>query len=153
MKDNNRLKKIVLWSLFIGWMIIVFYMSNQPASISDTQSGLVIKVISNIGIGLQSMSQEIVVFIVRKIAHFSEYFILAVIAYNLLICYKDKISSAIFTVMIVFLYACTDEIHQLFIVGRNGCFRDVLIDTFGGSTFILVVLLLKYIKKNKKIEK
>ena len=32
----------------------------------------------------------------------------------------------------VFLYACTDEFHQLFVPGRSGNFRDVIIDTSGG---------------------
>ena len=38
----------------------------------------------------------------------------------------------------VFLYACTDEFHQLFMDGRAGQFKDVLIDTAGGSTGILL---------------
>lgn len=149
MRDNDRLTKSVLWVLFLGWMILIFYMSHQPAVISDQQSGLVIKIINELGIKLQGVAKETVVFIVRKIAHYSEYFILAILAYNLLRCYKDKRRSVIFSVLIIFLYACTDEIHQLFVIGRNGCIRDVFIDTFGGSTYLVLVSIYNYFKKRK----
>ena len=36
------------------------------------------------------------------------------------------------TIIIIILYSCSDEIHQLFIPGRSGEIRDVLIDTLGG---------------------
>ncbi|HVO32731.1 MAG TPA: VanZ family protein [Elusimicrobiota bacterium] len=40
----------------------------------------------------------------------------------------------IFTVSLVltFLYACSDEYHQTFVPGRVGCLHDVLIDTASG---------------------
>ena len=41
---------------------------------------------------------------------------------------------------VTFLYASSDEIHQLFIPGRSGQFTDVLIDTSGGLAAILVVM-------------
>lgn len=149
MRDNDRITKSVLWVLFLGWMILIFYMSHQPAVISDQQSGLVIKIINELGIELQGVAKETVVFIVRKIAHYSEYFILAILAYNLLRCYKDKRRSVILSIFIIFLYACTDEIHQLFVIGRNGCMRDVFIDTFGGSTYLVLVSIYNYVKKRK----
>ena len=31
------------------------------------------------------------------------------------------------------MYASFDEVHQLFVLGRSGEFRDVLIDCIGGS--------------------
>ena len=33
--------------------------------------------------------------------------------------------------LICFLYACSDEIHQSFISGRDGNFLDVIIDSIG----------------------
>ena len=38
------------------------------------------------------------------------------------------------SIFLAFLYACSDEIHQLFIVGRTGRVLDVIIDTLGAST-------------------
>ena len=41
------------------------------------------------------------------------------------------------------LYACTDEIHQLFIQGRAGQLKDVLIDTIGSLTGIYIYKVVK----------
>ena len=46
------------------------------------------------------------------------------------------------SLLICFLYACSDEIHQLFVPGRSGEARDVLIDTLGaclGVSFYYLV--------------
>ena len=40
-----------------------------------------------------------------------------------------------------FLYACTDELHQIFVPGRSAQFRDVLIDTLGASFGTLITYL------------
>ena len=47
----------------------------------------------------------------------------------------------IFSEMCIILYAITDEIHQLFIPGRNGNVVDVLIDSCGGLIGIGVIWL------------
>ena len=50
---------------------------------------------------------------------------------------------------ICFLYACTDELHQLFIAGRSAEIKDVLIDSFGSLTSILLCNFI-YLKSNIK---
>ena len=50
------------------------------------------------------------------------------------------------------LYACTDEFHQIFVPGREGAFRDVIIDTCGGITLILLYNLIRGLK-NRYIRK
>ncbi|MFZ2371781.1 MAG: VanZ family protein, partial [Trichococcus flocculiformis] len=40
--------------------------------------------------------------------------------------------------LFVFLYASSDEFHQSFIPGRGPAFTDVLIDTAGGLTGIIL---------------
>jgi len=42
-----------------------------------------------------------------------------------------------------FLYACSDEIHQLFVPGRSGKFTDVLIDSAGALLAVLLCFLVK----------
>jgi len=41
-----------------------------------------------------------------------------------------------------FCYASTDEIHQLFIPGRSGQFKDVCIDTAGTAIGLLLLAIL-----------
>lgn len=58
------------------------------------------------------------------------------------------------SILLSFLYACTDEIHQIFVPGRSAQFRDVLIDTLGASFGTLIAyLILKLITKIKEHSK
>jgi VanZ family protein len=131
-------REIIYWILLVVWMIGIFVMSNQPANISDSQSGGVIKLLSSIGINMNSIFGQFANFIVRKCAHFLEYMTLACLAFNVLKLYFNARKVVVITIIFVFLYACSDEIHQLFIPGREGAIRDVIIDTFGGITLILL---------------
>ena len=52
------------------------------------------------------------------------------------------------SILLSFLYACTDELHQIFVPGRSAQFRDVLIDTLGASfgatiTYLIIKLFTK----------
>ena len=52
------------------------------------------------------------------------------------------------------VYASSDEIHQLFVPGREGAVRDVLIDSTGVITGIcIVIIILKIIKGIKSSKK
>lgn len=53
------------------------------------------------------------------------------------------------TILICFLYAVSDEIHQYFVPGRACRIFDVTIDTLGSSFFILVYFLYSKIKQNQ----
>ena len=64
---------------------------------------------------------------------FTIYFLLGVFVLSLLKEYKNLSIKLIFiSTFLVFLYACSDEVHQLFVVGRSGEIFDVLLDSFGG---------------------
>lgn len=53
----------------------------------------------------------------------------------------------LFSILSTFLYACTDEMHQLLVGGRAGQFTDVLIDTSGGIIALLLFFLFILYKK------
>lgn len=147
--DNKR-KKIIAWILIVFWMAFIFFMSNQPGDISSKQSDFVVVLMDMLGIDLNSRFGDLSTLIIRKGAHFTEYMILYFLAFNLLRLYISKKKAYIYSLFIVFGYACTDEFHQLFIEGRSGQFKDVLIDTSGG-TFGMVLIYLKnkfFTKKN-----
>jgi len=82
-------------------------------------------------------------FILRKIAHIFEYGILCFLLLRAL--REEKISLiriVIFSVILSFFYALSDEYHQSFIYGRYGSLVDVGIDSIG----ILIIGLLWYYK-------
>jgi VanZ family protein len=145
------MKKIIRWVLLIAWMVVIFIFSQQSGEVSSEQSRFVVYIFNSLGINLDSTLGEMSTFLVRKAAHFSEYFILGLFAYNVLRDeFKFKISLVV-TVLIVFLYACSDEFHQAFIPGRGPAFRDVLIDTSGGVTSTLVIYLRKLLKNKRAV--
>lgn len=140
-------RKIINWCLLIFWMCVIFYMSNQPANISDSQSFKVMSVLQSLNIDVNGIFGGLANFIVRKCAHFLEYMILGFLIMNVVRMYYVVKISSIITLIGVFLYACTDEFHQLFVPGREGAFRDVMIDTCGGLTFILFYILFRIIRR------
>lgn len=145
--------KIINWSLLIIWMVFIYFMSNQPATISDNQSESVILLLSKFGIDMNGIFGQLANFIVRKSAHFLEYMILALLAFNVLIMYFDINNVLIIGIIFVFLYACSDEIHQLFVPGREGAIRDVIIDTCGGATLLLIRIFITHYNSKKKYKK
>ncbi|HBJ2621894.1 VanZ family protein [Clostridium botulinum] len=148
-KSTFDKRKVINWILLILWMIIIFAMSNQPAVVSDKQSGLVITTLTNLGINMNGIFGELANFIVRKTAHFLEYMILGILILNVLEIHYTRQKIRLLGVLLVFLYASSDEIHQLFVQGREGAFRDVVIDTLGGTFGIFVISKLKVLRLKK----
>ena len=73
-------------------------------------------------------------YLLRKLAHFSEYLLLGLLLYALLRRKFSPAVSALLAVMLAAGFALTDEWHQLSVPGRDGNLRDVLIDTAGAFT-------------------
>lgn len=144
---NKKLK----WFLLIAWMCIIFWFSHQPSIQSDEQSYLVISMLRAIGINFNSVFGELSNFVIRKLGHFTEYFILYVLFYNVLKEYFKFKSSILLSIVFVFLYACSDEFHQLFVIGRDGSIKDVILDTSGGMIGMLIVYIknkIEYVSKS-----
>ncbi len=137
---------VINLGLLVSWMILIFYMSNQPANISNKQSDLIIKLFYYIGIDLNSSLGEITSFVIRKAAHFTEYFILYCLTINVLKFYFNIKKAAIYSLLIVLGYAISDEIHQYFIPGRDMAIRDVIIDFSGGILGFIINIIIYKIK-------
>lgn len=146
----NRLIRILKWILTGSWMIVIFMFSNQPAVISDENSQFIIVLFKKLGINLDSMIGTLANFMVRKAAHFTEYFILYFLIYIAIREYMSIKKALIISLLIVFLYASTDEIHQLFIPGREGRFRDVMIDTSGGFLCLIINYFVTFKKSSAR---
>ena len=148
-------KRIFLFVTLI-WMIFIFYLSHQPATISASQSGGFMDMLTKLPIigGLldELMKLSFAEFLIRKSAHMFLYFVLAILIYMSIskgCSYKYYILAFVLSAM----YACSDEIHQLFIVGRSGEIRDVLVDSTGALIGLIIVYLYNtYIKKKSNSE-
>ena len=90
-------------------------------------------------------------FIVRKAAHMSEYALLTLtLIYGFYKNHYPIQKIMIYSLIGTFLYACSDEMHQLFIGGRAGQFTDVLIDTCGGCLTIIFYYVLTKLKYKQR---
>ena len=90
---------------------------------------------------------EILHLLLRKAAHFSEYFVLGIFSYFAMQGTKNKIALAI---LFCFGIAAIDETLQLFVSGRVGSIWDVLIDSAGAIVGIGILTIIKRIRKRKK---
>ncbi|PWU11289.1 MAG: hypothetical protein C5B50_23615 [Verrucomicrobia bacterium] len=95
-----------------------------------------------------AMSQDDVshiVFLIRKCAHMTEYAMLAFLLWRAI---RKPVRNdprpwswrqALVVVLLVFLYAASDEFHQRFVPTRDPSIRDVIIDTCGGTLGMLAL--------------
>lgn len=152
------MRRKVFFVLAIFWMGLIFYMSNQPASISSVQSGGVIKILSQVpvlGNIIDVMTKNgTAQFVIRKGAHMFSYATLGVLCFMSIYDVKSNLKHiSITSFIITFIYACTDEIHQLFVSGRSGEIRDVLVDSTGGFIGICFIYFFVKLISNKETYK
>ena len=63
---------------------------------------------------------------------------------------SDKRNRKMKALLFATLYACSDEIHQLFVVGRSGALIDVFVDMIGMIGAIAVIEAYSYLKKERR---
>ena len=140
------MKKRIFLVLTLVWMIFIFYLSHQPASVSASQSGGFMDMLTSLPIvgGLfdELMEFSFAEFLIRKSAHMFLYFVLAILIY-MSISKGNSYRYYILAFVLSAMYACSDEIHQLFIVGRSGEIRDVLVDSTGALIGLLLIFIYK----------
>ncbi|MDD4688198.1 MAG: VanZ family protein [Eubacteriales bacterium] len=162
MLKKQVIKRYVFLSLSIALAIVIFAFSNQSAQVSSKDSEGLIYFLLTLISGIFGWSNQEMLSIVdaihtlvRKTAHFSIYALLGVFVLNYVLTYIKSIKRASWTtVLVCFLYACSDEIHQLFIPGRSGEIRDVVIDTLGAAVGVLFMMLtIEVINRYKRRKK
>jgi len=120
---SNKTKN---WIFVFAWAGLIFFLSHQPFLKSDLPNQWD--------------------FVLRKIAHITEYAILTLLLIRALKEHQLTNKQIILLALSISLfYAITDEYHQTFILGRQGTLRDVLIDSLG-------ILLISWFNKRKVVE-
>ena len=145
--------KYIKISLVIIWMIVIFMFSNQKANESTNLSNsFIIKIVDVVEkiTNHEFNNEEVInnfVYPVRKLAHFSIYFILGILTIEAI---KHKNNAFIIAITICVLYSISDEIHQQFVDGRTGKIIDVFIDSIGSLIGIKIDLFISKKIKNLK---
>ncbi|MBP5772703.1 MAG: VanZ family protein [Eubacterium sp.] len=167
MKHKVWILRIVLIALIVGWMIMIFDFSADDGVESQTLSDkITIKVVHIMKPNYDSMPRNEqkalfnkVSFIVRKIGHFGEYGLLGLLVTGFLLTFEGirnlkKRYIVLFGTLWCFVYALTDETHQLFVQGRSAKIGDVFVDVIGGLlAAVIIVAIWNKISKRKNYEK
>ena len=106
----------------------------------------------------ESYNQEphekaVIRYIIRKIAHFTIFFIGGILIFSFFNTYEIPTwKKILFTLIFTTLYAGTDEIHQRFVEARDGKIEDVLLDAIGSLTGVLIANMFRKIKSLNNIK-
>ena len=142
-------------------MLVIFYFSSQNAvKSSDSSSGIVNWILKlffwkfdSYEPGIQETILFVVTFLVRKTAHLSLYALLGFFLYLHVRCLASAVSiqkTGLLSFAIGALYACSDELHQIFVPGRSGEVTDVLLDSTGVLLGILILYFIFRILKRRQ---
>jgi len=145
------------------WMIVIFSFSAKVSEDSEEMSRSVGMLIGKAVIKeykewpgkRQAAFAAKIDYPVRKAAHASEYAILGILLTGAILDIRKPWKRQLPAFLIGAVYAASDEFHQLFVPGRSGQIRDVMIDSAGvAAGIILACLAIKAFqcRKPRKIE-
>ncbi|MBQ3063663.1 MAG: VanZ family protein [Clostridia bacterium] len=153
-------RKILKWALtaaVVGWCIFIWQFSFAPAAKSAETSSAVQDICNEVLESLGS-DKQVSSHTVRKTAHFTEFFVLGMLAVAALAAHGFR--HALLLSPLVFVPAAiVDECIQLFTPNRGPSVLDVLLDSLGGicgaCLFFALFSLVLYIynKRREKISK
>lgn len=127
---------IKYWLPVAVWMALIFSGSGDSRSASHS-SRIIAPLVRWLCPDVSEETLNLVVLLVRKCAHLTEYAVLAWLFWRAVrkpVKHDRRPWSwrlAGGAILFVMLYAASDEWHQSFVPNREGCVRDVLIDTVG----------------------
>ena len=155
---SNNFRRIVFTILAVTWMVVIFSFSERQGDESEEQSikaGMMVCHVFVPGFDDLSKQQQIhmaqaIDHPVRKTAHATEYAMLAGLVLGAVTVSIIRWKNVLVSVCIAVLYASTDELHQLFVPGRSGQVKDVLIDGCVAVIGALIIWGISYLIHKKK---
>ncbi|MDE6833367.1 MAG: VanZ family protein [Ruminococcus sp.] len=141
------MKRKIFIILALAVMVLIFRFSMQNSSESSGISSKVTdfilnKFVRDLSADKKKNFLEDAEYIIRKLAHFSIYTVLGFCISSAVGRRRILSVGSMITVFIGFIYACSDELHQYFVSGRSCRFTDVIIDTSGVITGIIISVVL-----------
>jgi len=132
------------WLLPLAWMSLIYAGSSDSKSYQHS-SGLVEPFLHWLFPHMTQAHVEAIHHVIRKCAHLTEYAILGILLWRAI---RKPVRNdprpwnrreAFYAIIIVFLYASSDEIHQIFVPTRTALVSDVFIDTTGAIIGLFVL--------------
>jgi len=133
-------KRLRAWWPALAWAVLMFYLSTDAFSSPNT-SRFLGPLIQWLYPSVTREQLAAVNYFVRKSAHFTEYFILALLVYRGIANGRAvwRLSWACGALVIVGTYSLLDEFHQSFVASRTSSPWDSLLDSTG-ALFALAAL-------------
>ena len=142
---DARSVRLRLWRYvpLVLWLALISLASTSALS-ADNTSRLFGPLLRWLFPGLSATQLLRVHFALRKCAHFTEYFVLALLTARAFIPSSLQLLSRGWfpvSLTLVAVYALLDEYHQTFVATRTGSIYDSLIDICGAVTALLLIWL------------
>ncbi|NHN29935.1 VanZ family protein [Paenibacillus agricola] len=165
----NTRRLAAIWVPAFIVMAIIFILSSQSyeqqsikkqlslvvhrTSLGDYLSGMKFQYGSLTIDGNKDGPEGVLEFMLRKLAHYIEYFLLSVsLLRGIRFTTSLRLSTAILmTAFLSVSFAVTDEFHQQYAIHRGARPQDIILDTAGVLTGLLVYGLLAIRKKRKLV--
>lgn len=140
------------WLPVLLWALLIFSASSDQKS-AQRSSRIIDPIVRWLFPKISEEAVQTTVFVVRKIAHVTEFAI-----FTLLIWRASRAAiwgegsgwnrkAALFAFLCAVLFAVSDEIHQMFVPGRQSAVVDVLIDSAGAAGGLFCVWGIMQTKK------
>lgn len=135
------------WLPVLVWAVVIFTASSDAHSY-ERSSRIIAPLLYWLFPHISANTVDWVVFIARKCAHVGEY---SVFAWLLWRAFRRPQKNdprpwnwcqAGLVLLIVAVYAATDEFHQIFVPTRTPTVHDVVIDTLGGAAGLFLLWLI-----------
>jgi VanZ family protein len=132
------------WLPTLIWMVLIFSASSDSHSYEHS-SRLIAPLLHWLFPQMPETRVDAIVYFTRKCAHLTEYAVLALLLWRAV---RRPMKNdprpwvwpeAGLALAIVFLYAASDEFHQIFVPTRTAQVSDVFIDTAGGAASLLAL--------------
>lgn len=159
MKKQIMRYLMLVFALAIAAAIFWFSAQNgeKSGNSSDNLSEKILHIIGSDGGEDGGMYEQTVITlgtVLRKLAHFAEYFALGAAVCGFFATFAIKLSwCGITSFGISVLYAASDEVHQYFVPGRHASVLDVLLDSAGVLCGVLVMMGLAAIVRKRSLKK
>jgi VanZ family protein len=142
------------WVPVLIWMAVIFTASCDSHSAAHS-SYIVEPLLHWLFPKMPQDKIDVLHHLIRKCAHLTEYAILAMLLWRALHLSKNKLPDWSWpkvggTLLLVFLYASSDEFHQRYVPTRTPLVSDVFIDTAGGAVGLLVLWLVHRFRKRRQ---
>jgi VanZ family protein len=143
------------WLPVLVWMALIFSASSDSHS-SEHTSRIIEPLLHWLFPQMSREHIEDIHLVIRKCAHLSEYALLAFLIWRAVRKPQKNDprpwnwQEAGFALSMVFLYAASDEFHQIFVPTRTARVTDVLIDTSGGAVALVLIWLVGFCKRRPR---